>query len=161
MRNFMATIELTRRGATVVGADISPALIEIAKKRCPAHLADRITWAAGDMVEVAKGRFDHAFAMDSLIYYDAPDIARVLGALPVTGKTVFSLPPRTPLLMAMFRAGKLFPRKDRSPQMVPQTTARVAQALRDAKVKGRVQEVERITAGFYISTALVFEGGRG
>jgi magnesium-protoporphyrin O-methyltransferase len=61
--------------------------------------------------------------------------------------------------MAMWRVGKLFPRADRSPTMIPQTTAGVAQALRDASVKGRLSEVERVKSGFYISNALIFEGG--
>jgi magnesium-protoporphyrin O-methyltransferase len=76
----------------------------------------------------------------------------------VNGKFVFTLPPRTPALMAMWRVGKLFPRADRSPTMIPQTTAGVANALREAGVKGRLSEIERIKSGFYISNALVFEG---
>ncbi|SHF69140.1 Mg-protoporphyrin IX methyltransferase [Loktanella atrilutea] len=150
---------LAERGAHVVGVDISPALIEIARRRMPVDLADRITWVAGDMMEAAKGTFDHAIAMDSLIYYGAPDIAALLGrAAPrVTGRFAFTLAPRTPLLMAMFRAGKFFPRADRSPQMVPHTARGIAQALRDAGVGGHLREVERVTSGFYISTAYVFE----
>ena len=153
-------VELAQRGAEVVAVDISPALVGIAGKRMPANLAGHITWVAGDMLEATYGKFDHALAMDSMIYYTAPDIAAVLGkAAPrINGKFVFTLPPRTPALMAMWRVGKLFPRTDRSPTMIPQTTAVVAQALRDGSVKGRLSEVERIKSGFYISSALVFEG---
>ena len=43
--------------------------------------------------------------------------------------------------------------------MIPQTTAGVANALRHAQVQGRLSEVERVKSGFYISNALVFEGG--
>jgi magnesium-protoporphyrin O-methyltransferase len=127
----------------------------------PANLAGRITWVAGDMLEATSGMFDHALAMDSMIYYTAPDIAAVLGkASPrINGKFVFTLPPRTPALMMMWRVGKLFPRADRSPTMIPQTTAGVANALRHAQVQGRLSEVERVKSGFYISNALVFEGG--
>jgi magnesium-protoporphyrin O-methyltransferase len=154
-------VELAQRGAEVVAVDISPALVGIAQKRMPANLAGTITWVAGDMLDATYGRFDHALAMDSMIYYTAPDIAAILGkASPrVGGKFIFTLPPRTPALMAMWRVGKLFPRADRSPTMIPQTTAGVAQALRDASVKGRLSEIERIKSGFYISNALVFEGG--
>jgi magnesium-protoporphyrin O-methyltransferase len=157
-----AAVELARRGAEVVAVDISPALIRIAQEREPDAVAGRITWAVGDMVAPDLGRFDHVIAMDSLIYYTAPDIARHLGQLTprVAGRIVFSLPPRTPLLMAMYRMGKLFPRADRSPQMVPQTTAGLASALHVAGVKGRLREVERVQSGFYISTALTFEGDR-
>lgn len=153
-------VELAQRGADVVAVDISPALVDIAEKRMPANLAGQITWVAGDMLEATFGEFDHVVAMDSMIYYTAPDIAAVLGkASPrVNGKFVFTLPPRTPALMAMWRVGKLFPRADRSPTMIPQTTAGVANALREAGVKGRLAEIERIKSGFYISNALVFEG---
>ena len=155
-------VELARRGADVVAVDISPALVGIAQERMPKDLQGRITWVAGDMLDATEGGFDHAVAMDSLIYYTAPDIADLLGrAAPrVTGRFVFTLPPRTPLLMAMWRMGKLFPRADRSPVMIPQSTARVADALRKAGVKGHLREVERVTSGFYIANALVFEGGQ-
>lgn len=157
-----AAVELARRGAEVVAVDISPKLVGIAQERCPREVQDRISWVAGDMLDAVQGNFDHAFAMDSLIYYSTPDIAALLGKMSrrVPGRVVFSLPPRTPLLMAMFRVGKLFPRADRSPQMVPQTTAGLANALRIGGVQGRLKEIERINAGFYISTALAFEGGR-
>lgn len=157
-----ATVEMAQRGAEVVAVDISPKLVGIAQERCPKDLRDQITFVAGDMLEATNGRFDHVVAMDSLIYYDAKDIATLLGRMTkrVNGKIIFTLPPRTPLLMAMFRVGKLFPRADRSPQMVPHTTKGVAHALRTAGVRGRLQEVERVKSGFYISTCLVFEGAR-
>ncbi len=156
----MATIELARRGATVVGADISPALIEIAQKRLPTDLAEQVTWHAGDMLDPALGTFDHVFAMDSMIYYGSEDIARHLSDLSarVRGKIVFTLPPRTPLLMAMFRVGKLFPRADRSPQMVPQNVSDVCRAMRKAGELCHVSQVGRVKSGFYISTAMVCEG---
>ena len=154
-------VELAGRGADVVAVDISPALVDIARQRMPANLSGHINWIAGDMLDATSGRFDHALAMDSMIYYSAPDIAALLGkaSTRVGGKFVFTLPPRTPALMAMWRLGKLFPRADRSPTMIPQTTARVADALRVAGVPGRLKEIERIKSGFYISNALVFEGG--
>ena len=154
-------VELSQRGADVVAVDISPALVEIAQKRMPANLAGRITWVAGDMLEATDGTFDHVMAMDSMIYYSAPDIATLLGkaSARVSGKFIFTLPPRTPALMAMFRVGKLFPRSDRSPAMIPQSTSAVINALNTAGINGRLREVERVKSGFYISTALVFEGG--
>ena len=157
-----ASVALAERGAEVVGVDISPALIDIARRRMPDHLADRITWVAGDMLEAATGSFDHAIAMDSMIYYSAADIADVLGrAGPrITGRFAFTLAPRTPLLMAMFRMGKLFPRADRSPQMVPHAAKDITHALKGADVPGQLREVERVTSGFYISTAYVFEDAR-
>jgi len=154
-------VELAQRGADVVAVDISPALVGIAEKRMPANLAGHISWVAGDMLEATHGGFDHAMAMDSLIYYGADDVAALLGkaSARVDAKFVFTLPPRTPALMAMWRVGKLFPRADRSPTMIPQTTAGLANALRSAGIKGNLREIDRVKSGFYISNALVFEGG--
>jgi magnesium-protoporphyrin O-methyltransferase len=150
-------VELARRGAEVVAVDISPQLIAIARERAPEGAA--IRWEAGDMLDPAWGSFDHILAMDSMIYYGADDIAAILrrAAPRLSGRFVFTLPPKTPLLMAMWGAGKLFPRSDRSPRMVPHTTQGIARALGDA---GALHEAGRVTSGFYISNALVFEGGR-
>ncbi|MEM8538913.1 MAG: hypothetical protein AAGF56_13760 [Pseudomonadota bacterium] len=113
------------------------------------------------MLEATRGRFDYAVAMDSLIYYSASDIAGLLGQAVerLNQKFVFTLPPRTPALMVMWRLGKLFPRSDRSPVMVPQTTAGLARALRDARVAGRITEIDRVKSGFYIANLLTFTGG--
>ncbi len=158
-----AAVEMAARGAEVVAVDISPALIEIARKRQPDGLKGSIEWRSGDMLDPALGRFDHVIAMDSMIYYAPADVARLLGdtAKRVSGKIVFTMPPRTPLLMAMFRVGKLFPRADRSPQMVPQNAGDISKAMRKASVSGELSTIERVKSGFYISTALVFEGGAG
>lgn len=148
------SFELAARGADVVGVDISPQLIDIAMKRRPDHVAGSLTLSAGDMLDPALGRFDHIVAMDSLIYYAADDIARILdGIAPrLTGNMAFTVAPRTPLLMAMWRIGKLFPRNDRSPTMVPHRAATIAKATRG----GTLREVERVSSGFYISQALEF-----
>ncbi len=155
-------VELAARGAQVVAVDISPKLVGIAEERCPRDLRGNIEFVAGDMLEATFGAFDHVVAMDSLIYYSADDIAALMAKMVrrVDGKVIFTLPPRTPLLMAMFRAGKLFPRADRSPQMVPHRAAGVASALRAAGVKGNLRQIERVKSGFYISTCLTFEGAR-
>ncbi len=150
------TLELARRGAEVTAVDISPSLIEIARKRLPGDLAGRVRFHAGDMLDADLGRFDHALAMDSLIYYDAEDIAQALKTLEarVDGRFVFTVAPRTPALMAMWYAGKLFPRSDRSPIMIPHTRDRLANAARIQGVTRPLRAVERITSGFYISDAL-------
>lgn len=155
-------VELAQRGADVVAVDISPALVDIAAKRMPQDLPGTITWVAGDMLDATQGKFDHALAMDSLIYYSAPDIAALLdrAARRVDGKFVFTLAPRTPALMLMWRVGKLFPAADRSPVMIPHTSAGIADALRRAAVRGTLRDVSRVKSGFYISTAMIFEGAR-
>lgn len=146
--------ELAARGAEVVGVDISPQLIDIANKRTPDTVARKVTFSDGDMLDPSLGSFDHIVAMDSLIYYTADDIARILGGLAprLSGKMIFTVAPRTPLLMLMWRAGKLFPRGDRSPVMIPHTPAAIAAKL----TTGKLREVKRVTSGFYISQAMEF-----
>ncbi|MEL7253004.1 MAG: magnesium protoporphyrin IX methyltransferase [Pseudomonadota bacterium] len=150
------TAELAARGADVVAVDISPSLIDIARKRLPAKLEKRVTFASGDMLSERLGRFDHVIAMDSLIYYDADDLAAALDALAsrTRGSLVFTVAPRTPLLMAMWRVGKLFPRSDRSPTMVPHTAAGIANALRAQRSAAHLRPLDRVTSGFYISQAM-------
>ncbi|MEM9250632.1 MAG: magnesium protoporphyrin IX methyltransferase [Pseudomonadota bacterium] len=150
------TAELAARGAHVTAVDISPSLVEIARRRLPRHLERNVTFAAGDMLDPVHGAQDFVIAMDSLIYYEARDIAAAMDRLMgrTSGAVVFTVAPRTTLLMGMFYAGKVFPRSDRSPVMIPQSPARLAEALRVEGVPGRLKEVERVTSGFYISTCL-------
>ncbi|MEM7520938.1 MAG: magnesium protoporphyrin IX methyltransferase [Pseudomonadota bacterium] len=146
--------ELAARGADVLGVDISPQLVEIAQKRAPEALRSRLGFTAGDMLDSDHGRFDYIVAMDSMIYYSAADIARILSGLAprLSQRMVFTVAPRTPLLMAMWRLGRLFPKSDRSPTMVPQSAAK----LRAALPIGQLTDIARVTSGFYISNALEF-----
>lgn len=150
------TAELAARGADVVAVDISPALVEIAQARLPRGLQNRVRFQSGDMLDTRLGTVDHVVAMDSLIYYTQADLTRALTALAARtrGKVVFTVAPRTPLLMAMWQVGKLFPRADRSPVMVPHAPAALADALRAARAQGRLATLDRVTSGFYISQAL-------
>lgn len=150
------TAELATRGADVVAVDISPALVEIARARLPRGLQSRVSFHSGDMLDARLGPVDHVVAMDSLIYYAQPDITCALTTLAARtrGKVVFTVAPRTPLLMAMWQVGKLFPRADRSPIMVPHAPAALAHALRDTPVKALLVSLDRVTSGFYISQAL-------
>ncbi|SEM80691.1 Mg-protoporphyrin IX methyltransferase [Roseovarius tolerans] len=154
------TAELAARGADVVAVDISPALVEIAQKRLDTRLKRHVSFHSGDMLAKNLGRFDHVLAMDSLIYYTAPDLARALTELAArtSGGIIFTVAPRTPLLMAMWRVGKLFPRADRSPVMVPHSAARLAQGLRAAGSNARLTPLDRIARGFYISQAMEVRG---
>jgi magnesium-protoporphyrin O-methyltransferase len=145
------TAELAARGAEVVGVDISPALIEIAAKRLPAEHRGRVRLVAGDMLEAGLGRFDHVVAMDSLIYYPTADIADALARLSdrTSGSIIFTVAPKTALLTLMWQMGRLFPRADRSPVMIPQDHRAISRAAR-----GEVRHVARIARGFYISDCL-------
>lgn len=150
------TAELAARGADVVAVDISPSLVQIAEARLPIDLKGRVTFASGDMLDDGLGRFDHVVAMDSLIYYSDEDIARALHRLSdrTASNIVFTVAPRTPLLMTMWRVGKLFPRSDRSPTMIPHCPIRLGRALDTVGVPGTLTPLERITSGFYISQAM-------
>lgn len=149
----LMTAELAARGAEVVAVDISPQLIAIAEQRLDDNLRGRVTFAAGDMTDEGHGNFDFVMAMDSLIYYRAEDIGSVLSRLGArTDRAiVFTVAPRTPFLMTFFTAGKLFPRADRSPTMIPHAYKRLA-----AIAGPGLSRVERVSRGFYISECLEY-----
>jgi magnesium-protoporphyrin O-methyltransferase len=152
------TEELARRGAEVVAIDISPQLVDIAQRRIPEALHGRITFTSGDMLSPDLGSFDHVMAMDSMIYYTDDDLGQALSGLAarVSSSIVFTVAPRTPFLMAFFTVGKLFPRSDRSPTMIPHSPKRIAEKTALHGGTGSVSEVERVSRGFYISTCLEY-----
>lgn len=146
------TAELAARGADVVAVDISPALVDIAQARLPAELAHRVHFASGDMT-ADHGRFDYVLAMDSLIYYDTQDISAALERLGARTEqaVVFTVAPKTTFLMAFWMMGKLFPRADRSPTMVPHAFATLSGAM-----PGHLTQIDRVSRGFYISQCLEY-----
>jgi magnesium-protoporphyrin O-methyltransferase len=144
-------VELARRGADVVAVDVAPSLLDVARRRMPEDLAGHVMYIADDMTDARLGRFDHVVAMDSLIHYDAPDIAAALDGLArrTARSIVFTVAPATPLLTAMWWAGQAFPSADRSPAIRPHATPRLAAAL------GRpLHDLGRVHRGFYVSQAL-------
>lgn len=146
---------LAKRGAEVVAIDISPQLIDIARKRMPEALLPRVTFASGDMLSADLGDFDHIMAMDSMIYYTAPDLGRALAGLALRcPHIVFTVAPRTPFLMAFFGVGKLFPRADRSPTMIPHAPKRISQELKRNQCDSTLLKLEQVNSGFYISACL-------
>jgi magnesium-protoporphyrin O-methyltransferase len=151
-------VEAAKRGADVVAVDISPTLIGIARARLPEKLGSgRIQFVAGDMLDKKHGTFDHVVAMDSLIHYSLHDMVGMLGRLSDMSLNGihFTYAPKTPALAAMHVVGKIFPRSDRSPRIVPHATSalykRISsdETLRDWSL-GRN---ERVSSGFYISHA--------
>ncbi len=145
------SVELAARGAHVVAIDISPKLVEIARARLPQGLAGHVEFRAGDMLAPSLGRFDHVIAMDSLIYYTQPDLEAALDGLAAQAdQIVFTVAPRTALLMGMWYAGRVFPRADRSPIMIPHDYRRLNVAA--------LSRVGRVTRGFYISECLKVTG---
>jgi magnesium-protoporphyrin O-methyltransferase len=152
-------VEAARRGADVLAVDISPTLIDLARERSPRDLGrGRITFAVGDMLDPALGTFDAMVAMDSLIHYDTRDIAKALARLSprVGGPMLVTIAPKTPLLSAMHVVGRLFPRGDRAPAIVPVSASGLSRAMREeAGLRNRlITRTQRISRGFYISEAL-------
>jgi magnesium-protoporphyrin O-methyltransferase len=153
------SIEAARRGAEVVAIDVSPTLIGLAKERLGAVPGGaRIDFRVGDMLDPWLGRFDHVVAMDSLIHYNGPDIARALAELGLRtdGSIVFTVAPRTALLTLMHAAGKLFPKADRAPAIVPITEGGLQRRIaREPVLSGfAVGRTKRVNSGFYLSNAI-------
>lgn len=152
-------IEAAKRGADVLAIDISPTLVRLAQERTPSDLGGgRVTFAVGDMLDPALGRFDHVVAMDSLIHYEGADIARTLAALaPRTGQSiVFTIAPRTPALTVMHAMGRFFPRGDRAPAIAPiSQSALERHARQQEKLEGwSFARSQRVDSGFYVSQGL-------
>ena len=159
-------VEAARRGARVLAIDLSPALVDVARRRIAALpdaalLLERIELRSGDMLDPALGGFDHVVAMDSLIHYEAADAVRCLGALaPRTGGTmVFTFAPSSPALALMHSVGRLFPRADRAPSIRPVAEARLrAQVAGLVDLEGwRIARSARVASGFYTSQAMELE----
>lgn len=145
----LMTTDLAERGAEVVAVDISPRLIAIAADRLDPTLARQVQFHAGDMTDPVLGRFDHVVAMDSLIYYRPTDLTAALTRLSSRAPAVtFTVAPRTPLLSLMWTLGQMFPRADRSPQMVPHDHRALARSLPG------LSRIGRVARGFYISECL-------
>ena len=150
-------VEAARRGADVVAIDLSPTLVQLARERLPAELAGRIDFRSGDMLDASLGHFDHVVGMDSLIHYAMPDTIAALGSLAARARhsIVFTFAPSNPLLATMITVGKLFPRKDRAPFIVPIAERRLRGAIDVAPslASWRAGRSERVASGFYTSQA--------
>jgi magnesium-protoporphyrin O-methyltransferase len=149
---------LANRGATVVGVDVSPTLVALARDRAPHNLGQGgVTFIAGDMLDSSLGGFDYVVAMDSLIHYEGEDIARIVSTLAARTQSaiVFTVAPRTPMLSVVHAVGKLFPRGDRAPSIAPISMPALEGFFGDhAQLAGwRVGRVSRVDRGFYISQA--------
>jgi len=146
-------VEAARRGADVVAIDVAGSLVRIARDRAPAGLT--VDWRVGDMRDPALGRFDHVVAMDSLIHYPVSDIVDIVRTLAErSGSVAFTFAPQTPLLAAMLGVGRLFPRGNRSPAILPVRERLMRTRIRGALPHGRIGRDRRISAGFYTSHAL-------
>jgi magnesium-protoporphyrin O-methyltransferase len=151
-------VEAARRGAEVVGIDLSPTLVDLARSRLPADVAHRIDLRSGDMLDASLGSFDHVVAMDSIIHYQTDDAVNALAQLAqrTSGTIVFTFAPRTPLLAAMISVGRLFPRGDRAPWLEPMAEVKIASlmAANPALAGWHCGRTQRVSSGFYKSQAM-------
>lgn len=151
--------EAARRGAHVIAVDIAPGLIDIARQRSGEAVGPgRIDFMTGDMFDPALGRFDHVVAMDSLIHYRPEDTVRVLAGLAARTDVslAFTFAPQTVLLSAMHSAGRLFPRADRAPSIVPVAEAKLSRLIEREPDLGAFEagRRRRVASGFYTSHAM-------
>jgi magnesium-protoporphyrin O-methyltransferase len=152
-------IELAKRGADVTGIDLSPELVGFANSEIPVFDGPgRVRLHSGDMLTRIFGRFDAVVSMDSIIHYTPKQAVEALMTMAANTerKIVFTHVPRTPLLQALYLAGKLFPRRDRSPVIEPVASAWLANTLTDqiGKDGWTLGQSVRVSSGFYTSQAM-------
>ena len=153
------SFEAARRGAEVIAVDLSASLINIACERLPLDVPDgMIDFRVGDMLDPGFGHIDYAVAMDSLIHYELADIVAALSSLAArtSEAVVFTVAPRTPMLGAMHLAGRIFPRSDRAPAIVPvDEDALRSLVAAEPRLSGwGVGRSARVMTGFYKSQAM-------
>ncbi len=153
------SIELAKRGASVLGVDISTSLVHVAKRRTPSYLGKNINFLVGDMLAPEHGSFDYVLAMDSLIHYDLQDVAQALDRLaPRIHKQIsFTIAPQTLLLSTLLLIGKAFPKSERSPVISPIKFERLRdEVLNKKNLKNvRIAQLQVVKSSFYISEAVI------
>lgn len=142
------------RGAAVTAIDVAEGLVAVARARSTPSIGEIIDWRSGDMLDPAHGAFDHVVAMDSLIHYSADDLVGALARLAERTRhsILFTVAPHSNLLALMLVAGKLFPRGNRSPAIVPIREASLRRRLAD-KPGWTIGRSARVSRGFYKSHA--------
>jgi magnesium-protoporphyrin O-methyltransferase len=152
-------LDLAARGARVLAIDLSPTLVDHARERAETAGVSGVDFRAGDMLSVELGPFDWVVAMDSLIHYDVNEIVGALETLAprVARGIVFTVAPKTALLSLMWMFGRLFPRGDRAPRIVPvaETELRRRLALSPVLASWSIVNTARIEQGFYRSQAMM------
>jgi magnesium-protoporphyrin O-methyltransferase len=154
-------LEAARRGAHVLAIDLSPQLVDVARRRVDeviSHetLAGQIDWRSGDMLDTALGRFDHVVAMDSLIHYDEADMVRILHSwsLRTQHSMLFTFAPRTRLLAALRQVGRLFPSNNRAPWIEPVAEFSLRRSAAQQLPDWAASRTQRVSSGFYTSQAM-------
>ena len=155
--------EAAELGAQVIGIDLSPTLIKLARDRMPDFSGDgSVEFHVGDMLDGVSDNFDYLVAMDSLIHYDCSDGINVLSSLSekIEERMIFTFAPRTFFLGSMHTVGRLFPRGDRAPSIEPIAEKKLWNLLDgdDRLSRWSRGRVERVKSGFYISQACELVG---
>lgn len=149
---------MAERGAHVEAVDLSPTLLDLAAERAPAEIRERVRFRAGDMLDPNGAPVARVVAMDSVIHYQPDDMADMIAGLAsrATEQVIFTFAPRTPALTVMHAAGKLFPKSDRSPAIVPVSEKGLRRRIEahPALQDWRVARTRRIDSFFYISQAM-------
>ncbi len=151
-------VELGKRGANVLGIDISPNLIDIAEDRLPRELKSSVKFLVSDMMQ-DHGHFDYVILMDSLIHYPESDTVSVLrNFLEKTREGIlFTLVPVNLFLRMKLILGRGFPSSDRSPVLAPVNIKSFIKMFdRDLKEKFafEITSIGRIDKWFYTSEAI-------
>jgi len=152
-------VEAARRGAEVLAIDLSPTLVDLARDRQPMfNSGGRIDFRSGDMLDPALGEFDHVVGMDSLIHYEPGDAVEVIAGLAARTRRslLFTFAPSSPALELFKAVGKLFPRGNRSPAIVPVAERNLQRRLEahPQLLAWDARRSERIASGFYTSHAM-------
>ncbi|MEM6730023.1 MAG: magnesium protoporphyrin IX methyltransferase [Myxococcota bacterium] len=160
------SVEAAKRGAQVVAIDLSPTLVDLARERTDELIgAGKVSYRVGDMLDPSLGEFDHVVAMDSFIHYDAADLQGILESLaPRCRRTLsFTFAPRTFLLSLMHTAGKVFPRGNRAPRIVPISERGLRRRIGASAgfAHWSVADTTRIKSGFYISQSMTLRREEG
>lgn len=147
------------RGAAVTAVDVSATLLDVARKRTPEELQDRIHYSAGDMLAAEGGPFDYVVAMDSLIHYEIGDMLDAIAALAGNARSgvLTTFAPRTPLLSIMHFTGRLLPSNEhRAPFIEPASEKKLKEGIDSLPgfADWAAGRTERVNAGFYTSQAL-------
>lgn len=152
-------VDLARRGADVLAVDVAPNLVEHARERAADNeIRGKLTFVVGDMLDPLHGQFDYVVAMDSLIHYAINDVEAAICDL--SGRTrqglLVTVAPSTPALRLMHVSGRLFPRKDRAPDIQPISVEMLSRRLHaPMRPRGwRLLSTQRVANFFYTSHAL-------
>ena len=152
-------VEAAHRGAQVLAVDLSPTLVALAQERTPPiRNGGAIDFRSGDMLAPELGDFDYVVGMDSVIHYETGDAVTVLAGLAQRTRValLFTYVPSNPALEVFRAVGKLFPRGDRSPAVVPVAGRWLHRRIgEDPQLQGWSRgRTERVSSGFYTSQAL-------